>query len=380
MQGSPTFPNLAHYADFTILDTGTFEKYITPPRHSPQPSNPHKRLSVALTPFQASPIRTSRVVTDSKAEGLLRKLRAWEERAQVWAKERREFQKHIENCSKRFTRERLFKKAWHKKSSCQLDPQLNADLYLESTSRLEDLKDTAYSSNVVSDDESFASSRNLKLVLKNRQATIVKLKTLLEEETLAKTKIEQALSEMTCRVAELEQDLQSLEERLTGVYDAVGFSKESLLRTEAENKPDFGCLLQKVRELVVTSDRVDMYKAKTEAIYGSFLCPKCSNSPQSKDLALIELEQKDCEVQTLTAQTNSLQFKLDHEQNLNSQYLSQIKELQAKLSQSRRTALVNDTEQEVLKEKHSSLLEELGRLKEEHRRSRGSNKGCIGVL
>lgn len=382
MQDSPTFPTLGERSGLSFLDCGTLEKYITPPqyskrRHIPERSSSpftHNRHSISSTPLRTSPVRTSRGISqsDSKTEGLLKKLRAWEERALVWAKERKEFQKHMEHCTKSFKGGKLFKQAWYRKASLggQLDSQCSHptnSLCFEGTSRVEDLKDTAYSSNVASDDESSVlSGRNLKTLMKSNRDAIAKLKGLLEEEAAAKAKLEGDFAVASNKLALLDQHVQSLELSLGWVYEVAGLTQESLLKSDTHIDHDFGALLQRLREMVVTSEQVDMYKAKAEALYGSFLCPKCSKVPHTNDIALIELERKESEVQTLIAQTSSLKTRLSHEQDLNSQYLAQVKDLQAKLVQSRRAAIVNDTEQEALTERLTAIKRELRELKAEH--------------
>eukprot|EP00359_Climacostomum_virens_P011561 CAMPEP_0204904506 /NCGR_PEP_ID=MMETSP1397-20131031/4901_1 /ASSEMBLY_ACC=CAM_ASM_000891 /TAXON_ID=49980 /ORGANISM="Climacostomum Climacostomum virens, Strain Stock W-24" /LENGTH=235 /DNA_ID=CAMNT_0052073301 /DNA_START=83 /DNA_END=790 /DNA_ORIENTATION=+ len=227
------------------MDSGTLDKYITPPQFTKRSylpvrsSSPYlqKPNTATYTPSRNSPARTSRggIQSESKTEGLMKKLRAWEERAKVWAKERREFQRHMESCGRTIKGEKLFKKAWHRKSSLgyQLESQCSQQLqldpvYFENTSRLEDLKHTAHSSNVVSDDETFTNGNcNFKKLMRDNQETIAKLKILLKEESIGKAKLEEELAQTTTKLGMLEQHVQSLEYSLKEIYQAVGTSQEN---------------------------------------------------------------------------------------------------------------------------------------------------------
>jgi hypothetical protein len=266
----------------------------------------------------------------------------------------------METCQKTFKEGRLFKKAWHRKLSlgCQLDLQYTQpSTCIETTGRLEDFKDTAYSSIVNSDDE----SRDCKILLKEKQVALMKLKSLFEEESFAKAKLETALAESYSQMTKLEQQVMTFEESFAELFETMGLSHDSFLRSDAGSDVDCGSLLQRARELVSVSEEVDMLRAKSEAVHSSI----SSKYNKAKDFSSVELEHKDSEIQTLTAQVDSLNFKLSHEQDLNSSYLSQIKELQTKLAQTRRAALVSSAEQEAMTQQLNDVHAELKQLRAE---------------
>jgi hypothetical protein len=61
-----------------------------------------------------------------------------------------------------------------------------------------------------------------------------------------------------------------------------------------------------------------------------------------------------------------LHFKLSHEQDLNASYLSQIKELQTKLAQTRRAALASNAEK-AMTEQLTEVHAELKQVRAEHK-------------
>jgi hypothetical protein len=168
---------------------------------------------------------------------------------------------------------RLFKKAWHRKLSleCQLDQYTQPSTCTETTGRLEDFKDTAYSSIVNSDDE----SRDYKMLFKENQVALKKLKSLCEEESFAKAKLEAALAEAYSQMAKLEQQVTTFEESFAELYETMGLSHDSFLRSDAGSDVDCGLLVQRARELVRVSEEVDMLRAKSEAVSCASFCSKC---------------------------------------------------------------------------------------------------------